>query len=96
MKKSLSGFLKDIMLFQSYPMCWIDDSVNDDIEKITTLYEAVRLLHKIESFNGVIDDDDFFKVKLYLTECLHDLMHMNNDEWVNLKIKTTEMENENI
>ena len=86
MEKSLEETIKNASLFSSYPMCWVGDedvTCNTDEEAEILLSDAVRLLQRIDGgktklkrFNKVIDADDFFKVKLYLTERLYELRHL--------------------
>ena len=84
MEKSLSKTVNETSLFSSFPMAFLDNErIDNDSDAKNTLYQVVKLLHKIDSnesklpiFYDVIDEDDFFKVKLFLTERLYCLMHL--------------------
>ena len=78
MEKSLKKTIDETPLFASFPMAFLDnDIIDNDYDAENILYQAVRLLHKISDknklpkFYEVIDKDDFFKVKLFLTERLY-------------------------
>ena len=84
MEKSLKKSIEEHQLFQSYPMAFLGlESVENDSEALDAFYNAVRLLRKIDSskkdnklpkFYEVIDEDDFIKLKMFLTERLFVLL----------------------
>jgi hypothetical protein len=88
MEKSLKKTVNETPLFASYPMAFIENNpIDNDSDAESTLYTVVRLLHNIEEdesklskFYEVIDKDDFFKVKLFLTERLYCLRQLEEQK----------------
>ena len=80
---------KEQLLFESYPVAFIgegNDSVKSHEEAVNVLAEATRLLHKLsyyymdgekskqmDEFYKFVDEDDFFRAKMFITNCFHDL-----------------------
>lgn len=86
MEKSLKKTIDETQLFESLPMAFIDDNlISNDLDAENVLYQVVRLLHKIDTskknellkFFEIIDEDDFFKIKLFLTERLYCLLNLD-------------------
>ena len=85
MEKSLKKTIDKTPLFASFPMAFLDDKyIDNDSDAEITLYEVVRLLHKLSSdenklpkFYEVINKDDFFKLNLFLTERLYCLLKLD-------------------
>lgn len=83
MDKSLKNTINETPLFASFPIQFLDDNlITNDCDAENVLYDAVRLLHrigddktKLPKFYEIIDRDDFFKLKLFLTERLYCLRH---------------------
>lgn len=84
MEKSLKDTIDNIQLFTSYPICFIGgESISNDSDAERALCDVVKLLHRINrsqeskpsKFFEVIDEDDFFKITLFLTERLYCLMN---------------------
>jgi hypothetical protein len=88
-KKYAPKRMKPPFLLESYPCSWVGEdnlSVKTHEEAVRTLGEAVRLLHKIsyyynnegksrqlDKFYEFINEEDFFTLKMYLTDCYYDL-----------------------
>ena len=85
MEKRLKKTIDETPLFASFPMAFLDDKyIDNDSDAEITLYEVVRLLHKLSSdenklpkFYEVINKDDFFKLNLFLTERLYCLLKLD-------------------
>jgi hypothetical protein len=86
MEKSLKKTIDETPIFASLPIAFIDDNlISNDSDAENVLYDVVRLLHKIDTsrknellkFFEIIDEDDFFKIKLFLTERLYCLRRLD-------------------
>lgn len=89
MEKSLKKTINETSIFASFPIAFIDyNLISNDSDAENTLFEVVRLLHKIDTskknelynFFEVIDEDDFFKIKLFLTERLYCLQNLEKNK----------------
>ena len=90
MEKSLKKTINETPLFASLPMAFIDDNlISNDSDAENALYQVVKFLHKIDTsqkngllkFFEIIDEDDFFKIKLFLTERLYCLRNLDGKKW---------------
>jgi hypothetical protein len=79
MEKNLKKSIEEFCIFSSYPIQFLENNtIENDNEAESALYNIVKLLHSIDSdeiklkkFYENIDKDDFFKIKMFLTERLY-------------------------
>lgn len=83
MERRLKDTIDKAPLLASYPISFIHDTIENHEDAKNALFNAIKLLRqisddetKLPEFYEAIDKDDFFKIKLFLTERLYVLEHL--------------------
>ncbi len=81
MTKDLKDTIDNRMLYEAYPMAWIDNNyTTNKAEFIAVLYDVVKQLHQLNLTTSdipeeIIKDKDLTDIKFYLTDKLFELTH---------------------
>lgn len=72
--RTLKDIVENRMLFESYPVAFLEESKKlSPEETVMTLREVVRLLHRLDDKIGDHQEKDMVDVKFYLTELYYEL-----------------------